>query len=148
MLIWLHDEALRADHPVFAAAPDAPDTRCVFIWDDALFQEMHYGLKKLIFIYEALMTLPVDIIAGDTETVLRDLADGGPVFTAETSNPRYAAVMERLARDCECRRIPDEPFVQLSSTPDLKRFFRYWNKARKSAMQPHGGMADLFGGGR
>lgn len=145
MLIWLHDEALRADHPVFAAAPEA---RAVFIWDDALFREMHYGFKKLVFIYEALIHLPVDIIAGETVPVLRDLAAGGVIVTPQTSNPHLAAVMENLSRDHECRRIADEPFVQLSATPDLKRFFRYWNKARKSAMQPHGGMADLFGGSR
>ena len=143
MLIWLHDEALRADHPVFAAAPGA---RAVFIWDDALFRQMDYGFKKCVFIYEALTALPVDIIAGPTAEVLRGLAAGGVIHTAETANPHLAAIMADLARDHEVQKVADEAFVRLNATPDLKRFFRFWNKARKSAMQPHGGMADLFEG--
>jgi hypothetical protein len=34
--------------------------------------------------------------------------------------------------------VEDTPFVTLDREPDLARFFRYWNKARKSAMRPHG----------
>lgn len=143
MLIWLHDEALRADHPVFAAAPQA---RAVFIWDDALFQKMDYGFKKLVFIYEALTELPVDIIAGPTLDVLRDLAEGDDIFTPQSSNPHLVSIMAELSRDHSLHKVADDAFVRLNAKPDLKRFFRYWNKARKSAMQPHGGMADLFEG--
>ena len=35
--------------------------------------------------------------------------------------------------------IEDTPFVTLANPPDLGRFFRYWNKAKKGAMRPHGG---------
>lgn len=31
-LIWLHEEALTANHPVFKAAPK--DTSAIFVWDD------------------------------------------------------------------------------------------------------------------
>ena len=143
MLIWLHDEALRADHPVFASAPDA---RAVFVWDDALFTDMEYGFKKLVFIYEALTELPVDIIKGSTVSVLRDLASGEEIHTPTTSNPHLAKIMVDLGRDHTVTKVADDPFVRLNATPDLKRFFRYWNKAKKSAMQSHGGMADLFEG--
>ncbi|MGB1177293.1 MAG: hypothetical protein ACPG48_07485, partial [Candidatus Puniceispirillaceae bacterium] len=34
--------------------------------------------------------------------------------------------------------IADTSFVTLAKEPDLGRFFRYWNKARKSALRPHG----------
>ena len=33
-LIWLHEEALRADHPVFAAGPGAT---ALFCWDIRLY---------------------------------------------------------------------------------------------------------------
>ena len=74
---------------MFAAAPGA---RAVFIWDDALFRQMDYGFKKCVFIYEALTALPVDIIAGPTVEVLRGLAAGGVIHTAETANPHLAAI--------------------------------------------------------
>ena len=34
--------------------------------------------------------------------------------------------------------VADTAFVTLSQEPDLARFFRYWNKARKAALRPHG----------
>ena len=35
--------------------------------------------------------------------------------------------------------IAETPFVSLAAPPDLGRFFRYWNKAKKGALR-HGGL--------
>ena len=43
-LVWLHEEALRLTHPVFAAG--GPDAACVFVWDAARLAESHVGLKR------------------------------------------------------------------------------------------------------
>ncbi len=138
-LIWLHEDALRADHPVFAAA--GSDCEAFFIWDDAYLQQMDYGFKRLVFIYESLAGLPVTILHGDQQTCIRQLAQdrAGRVYMPATPNPLLQAAAERLSNDLDVEIVADVPFVSLAREPDLKRFFRYWNKARKPAMLPGGG---------
>ncbi len=34
--------------------------------------------------------------------------------------------------------LEETPFVTMAKTTDLGRFFRYWNKAKKSALRPQG----------
>ena len=46
--------------------------------------------------------------------------------------------IRRAAPDLEIVEIEDTPFVTMANTPDLGRFFRYWNKAKKSALRPQG----------
>ena len=60
-LIWLHDEALRASHPVLS--PVSSQLPAVFIWDNAYFDAMHTGFKRRVFIYEALAELPVETVS-------------------------------------------------------------------------------------
>ena len=142
-IIWMHDGALRADHPMIKQNPEA---RVVFIWDDAYFKAAEMGLKQLIFIYEALTHLPVDIIKGDTVSILRQLAgDDGRIITAETSAVELKALMAELNQNHHLVAVADEVFANLKSNPDLRRFFRYWNKAKSSALSYQGGTPDLFG---
>jgi hypothetical protein len=138
-LIWLHEDALRADHPVFAAA--GADSSVVFIWDDAYLQQMGYGFKRLVFIYETLVELPLTILRGDQFECLARLAGeaGGRVLVPATPNPRLQQTLERLRGDFEVELVDDVAFAMLPQEVDLKRFFRYWNKARKVAMTPGGG---------
>jgi len=140
---WIHDEALRADHPVFRKGGE--DCRSVFIWDEAYFKAMHYGFTRLVFVYEALCEMPVDILRGDTVTVLKELAgENGRIITADTPNSELLQRIGALRQALPVELSREEDFVKLHAAPDLRRFFRYWNKARKSAMQYGGGMPDLF----
>lgn len=140
-LIWVHDEMLRADHPAFQSS----SAKAVFIWDNALMDKMQMGFKQRVFIYEALCELPVEIFKGDTAKTLKTLAEGGSITTAETPNPYFLSVMATLSTSHQVNRIPDEVFAYLNGQADLRRFFRYWNKAKTSALQMHGGTPDLFG---
>lgn len=143
-IIWMHDGALRKDHPIFR---QNPDTRAVFIWDNAYFAAAEIGLKQLVFIYEALTYLPVDIIKGDTVALLRDLAGkDGRIITADTSSVEIKSMMAQLNSTHHLVSVADDAFAYLKGSPDLRRFFRYWNKAKSSAMQHSGGTPDLFGG--
>jgi hypothetical protein len=130
-LIWLHEDCLRATHNVLA---HAPDTKAVFIWDDAYMNAMHYGLKRRVFIYESLCELPVDIYAGDTQTLLAGFG-AQEIITGKTPNPALKEIMNGLhAQDgVKVTTLADAPFVQMDSPPDLRRFFKYWNKAKKQA---------------
>jgi hypothetical protein len=135
-LIWLHEDCLRAGHNLFAHAPDG---RAVFIWDDAHMTAMHYGLKRRVFIYETLCQLPVEIYVGGIAASLAQLAgDGQDIITGKTPNPALKHIMQTLRQNRKVSAIADAPFVQMDSPPDLRRFFKYWNKAKKHAFSYDG----------
>lgn len=128
-IIWLHEDALRADHPLFAEAGDVP---AYFIWDDAYMAAMGYGLKRRVFIYETLLELPVEVIAGPIVETLQKRAPAH-VLTGKTPNPHLKEMMNNLRAHAKVTAIADTAFVQMDAQPELKRFFKYWNKAKKKA---------------
>lgn len=139
-LIWIHDEALRRDHPVFEGGGHA-----AFIWDNAYFDAIHAGFKQRGFIYEALLDLPVEIYKGHTADMLTQLAEGRTIRSASTPNPYLRGIMADIRKKNPLVLVDEEVFAHLKGQSDLRRFFKYWNKAKTSAMQINGGTPDLFG---
>ena len=145
-LVWLHEGALRLTHPVFAAG--GPDAVTIFIWDRDRLAASHVGIKRQLFIYETLAEMSesrsLDIHEGRAEEVLPHLAaqaGAGRVLVPASPDPALRTeigAIRRAAPDLEIVEIEETPFVTLANTPDLGRFFRYWNKARKSALRPQG----------
>ena len=145
-LVWLHEGALRLTHPVFAAG--GPDAATIFIWDRDRLAASHVGIKRQLFIYETLAEMSesrsLDIHGGRAEEVLPRLAaQAGAGRVLVPSSPDLAlraeiGAIRRAVPDLEIVEIEETPFVTLANTPDLGRFFRYWNKARKSALRPQG----------
>ena len=145
-LVWLHEGALRLTHPVFAAG--GPDAATIFIWDRDRLAASHVGIKRQLFIYETLAEMSesrsLDIHEGRAEEVLPRLAaQAGAGRVLVPSSPDLAlraeiGAIRRAVPDLEIIEIEETPFVTLANTPDLGRFFRYWNKARKSALRPQG----------
>jgi hypothetical protein len=145
-LVWLHEGALRLTHPVFAAG--GPDAATVFIWDRDRLAASHVGIKRQLFIYETLAEMSesrsLDIHEGRADEVLPRLAaqsGAGRVLVPSSPDPALRAeigAIRRATLDLEVVEIEETPFVTLANTPDLGRFFRYWNKARKSALRPYG----------
>ncbi|MGC6454764.1 MAG: deoxyribodipyrimidine photo-lyase [Candidatus Puniceispirillaceae bacterium] len=146
-LVWLHEGALRRTHPVFAAA--ARGASAVFIWDDSRLTASHVGVKRRLFIYETLAELAGDtaleIHAGRAEEVLPRLAAArgvSRILMPASPDPAMLASFAAVSKGTpgvELTVIEDTPFVTLANPPDLGRFFRYWNKAKKGALRPHGG---------
>ena len=145
-LVWLHEGALRLTHPVFAAG--GPDAATIFIWDRDRLAASHVGIKRQLFIYETLAEMSesrsLDIHEGRAEEVLPRLAaqaGAGRVLVPSSPDPALRAeigAIRRAAPGLEIVEIEETPFVTLAKTTDLGRFFRYWNKARKSALRPQG----------
>ena len=145
-LVWLHEGALRLTHPVFAAG--GPDAATIFIWDIDRLAASHVGIKRQLFIYETLAEMSesrsLDIHEGRAEEVLPRLAaqaGASRVLVPASPDPALCAeigVIRSAAPDLEIVEIEETPFVTLANTPDLGRFFRYWNKAKKSALRPQG----------
>ena len=138
-LIWLHEDCLRATHPLFNIANTQAEA--CFIWDDAYFAAMHYGLKRRVFIYETLLELPVDIVpARLVDGLLAVARQSGAtrIVTGKTANPLLRAACDELRGEIPVTAIADRPFVQIDAQPELKRFFKYWNKAKKNAFKIDG----------
>ena len=106
------------------------------MWDDALLEEWKISLKRIMFIYECLLELPVTIRRGDVakEVVAfaqENGADG--VATAESSSPRFEVICNRIEdiSTLQVEVFSPEPFVNYDGDIDLKRFSRYWRVAQQ-----------------
>ena len=145
-LIILHEDALRLSHPIFrnktkSLSDQSNWEQPVFIWDTDYFSEAGYSLKRLVFIYETLSALPVDIYHGKMDDVIVRLIQEKSltnIFIPATPNPKLCAFIDFTSSQVPTHVIDDEAFVSLDRTPDLGRFFRYWNKAKKAALSYDG----------
>ncbi len=133
-VIWIHEDALSRTHPVFTAASD--DSEAVFIWDAADLERRGYSFKKLVFIYECLLDMNVEIIEGRTTDILRSYCEEGySVYFAEPRNPELLHLIAPLRDYRNVIMIKRERLGNVEVTPDMKRFFRYWNKAKGSILE-------------
>ena len=130
-IIWVHGDCLSSDHPALKAHPNA---LAIWVWDETLLEEWKISLKRLVFIYESLLELPVIIRRGDVATEVIAFAkehgaDG--VVTAESPSPRFEAICGEIERSLPLEVLPVEPFLNYDGYIDLKRFSRYWRIAAK-----------------
>jgi deoxyribodipyrimidine photo-lyase len=141
-VLWIHGEALGPANPALLAHPGAP---AVFVFDRKLIAQAGLSLKRLGFLYECLLELPVTLRHGDVaEEVLafarRHEADG--VVTSAAVDPRFSLLRDRIAAQLPVQVLEPEPFVELPEPVDLRRFTRYWRRAepvlwaRRSAGAP------------
>lgn len=125
-VVWVHEDALNG-----ALLGEGPG---VFVFDDDYLRRERYSLKRVAFLYECLLELPVEIERGRTADRLLEFArqrGAGSVVTAASPNPWIREKIEELRRSLPVRVIEPEPFVRLSGPADLKRFSRYWAKVEK-----------------
>jgi hypothetical protein len=132
-IVWVHGDCLSPDGPALSAYPNAP---AIWVWDEALLEEWQISLKRIVFIYECLLELPVTIRRGDVVAEVVAFAKeygGDGVVTVESPSPRFKAICDdikdALSVDVEVR--SPEPFVNYDGYIDLKRFSRYWRVAQK-----------------
>ena len=95
-IIWIHGEALGPTNPALLAHPAAP---AVFVFDRELIEAQRLSLKRLGFLYECLLELPVTLRQGDVaQEVLafarRHGADG--VVTSAAVDPRFGLLREQI----------------------------------------------------
>ncbi len=133
-LLWIHEDCLSSTAPPFAQFPQAP---AIWVWDDAHLLAERWSLKRIQFVYECLLELPVEIERGDPVAVLTAMAaslGADRIVTAKSPSPRWAAIIAGLRLPVEI--LDPVPLVQLSGHVDLKRFSRYWKRAQFSAFLP------------
>ncbi len=137
VVLWIHGDAMSPYSPVLRAYPTAP---ALWVWDDALLGDYQLSLKRLMFLYENLMELPVDIQRGEVVERLAAFAAAHgteTIVTNHSPSPRFDAIAFALEkRGLSLHIVFDDPFIIAAEdvTFDLKRFSRYWRKAERYAM--------------
>lgn len=134
-IVWVHGDNLNPHGPALAAHPQAP---ALWVWDDALLREWRISLKRVVFIYECLLELPVAMRRGEMVAEIAAFAaehNAKHVATAASPSPRFAAICDRLEKAGLVVPVyAAEPFVPENGRFDLRRFSRYWRVAQKYAL--------------
>ena len=130
-IIWIHGDCLSPKNP---ALQEYPDTPAIWVWDDDLLAEWQISLKRITFIYECLLELPVVIRRGDVVTEVLAFAkehNATQVVTVDSPSPRFDAICSSIEKSLELEVFDVEPFFDYDGFIDLKRFSRYWKVAEQ-----------------
>lgn len=134
-LVWVHEDNLSPRNPALLAYPAAP---AVFVWDDAALEAERYSLKRIVFVYECLLELPVEIHRGplaETLQLLANRAGATTIAMAESPNPRYAETVLTLEQHLRVEMHAGEAFIPHALEADLRRFARFWKRAEPYAFR-------------
>jgi hypothetical protein len=134
VIIWVHGDCLSPYGPALMAHPGAP---AIFVWDDELLRRSRISLKRIVFLYECLLELPVEIRRGDVaaEVLAFARAHGARrIITTQSPAPRFDAIRAQIEDELPVEALPVAPLVDYDGPFDLKRFSRYWSVAEPYAM--------------
>ena len=130
-IIWVHGDCLSPKNP---ALDEYPKTPAIWVWDDALLEEWQISLKRIAFIYECLLELPVVIRRGNVAKEVLAFAkehNANTVVTADSPSPRFDTICDEIEESKELEIFEVDPFFEYDGFIDLKRFSRYWKVAQK-----------------
>ncbi|MCG6133635.1 MAG: universal stress protein [Nostoc sp. LLA-1] len=130
-IVWIHGDCLSPNNPGLQKYPNAP---AIWVWDEALIEEWQLTLKRIAFIYECLLELPVVIRRGDVAQEILAFAqehDADLVVTAASPSPRFNDICDQIEPSLKLEVLEIEPFFVYDGYIDLKRFSRYWKVAEK-----------------
>lgn len=135
-IVWVHGDNLNPHGPALSTYPGTP---AIWIWDEPLLEAWRISLKRILFIYECLLELPVTIRRGQMVVELARFAQehaAATIATAASPTPRFHEICRRLQEGgLRVEVLPERPFADPNLDYDLKRFSRYWRKAQKSALR-------------
>ncbi|MBE9048879.1 hypothetical protein IQ243_00335 [Nostocales cyanobacterium LEGE 11386] len=130
-IVWVHGDCLSPDNPALQAYPDAP---AIWVWDEALIEEWQLSLKRITFIYECLLELPVIIRRGNIAQEVVAFAQAHHadlVVTVASPSPRFDNICDEIEKSLKLEVLEVAPFFDYDGYIDLKRFSRYWKVAEK-----------------
>ena len=128
-IIWVHEEALGPSNPALLEQPDSP---AIFVFDTQWIQEACISRKRLGFLYESALDLPITLRKGDVvgEVIAfaeRHNADG--ILSSLPVDPRLERIAAAIEKHYPLELLEPEPFVTMERPPRLGRFSRYWREA-------------------
>ncbi|QNI87109.1 hypothetical protein [Synechococcus sp. ROS8604] len=128
-ILWVHEEALGPANPALQDYPDAPG---LFVFDDAWIQEQGISRKRIGFLYESALSLPLTLRRGDVASEVLRFAErhgADAVVTSAVVDPRLQRIAAAIDRELPLWMLDPDPFVSLAKPPRLGRFSRYWREA-------------------
>ncbi|MDP5017046.1 MAG: hypothetical protein NWQ43_07055, partial [Dolichospermum sp.] len=123
-VIWINGDCLSPQNPALQQYPQAP---AIWVWDDALIAKWQISLKRLTFIYECLLELPVEIRRGNVaEQVLAFAKEHNTnlVVTTDSPSPRFDDICDHIEKSVKLEVFAGEPFFEYDGYIDLKKFSR------------------------
>ena len=128
-IVLLHEKSLRIPNTIIERLTE--ETKVIYVWDDEYYKNRGYSLKRLVFIYESLCTLPVQILRGNAAEILTSFNPKKVLipFTADTGLTKMS---ENLSRRFNVEIIKDDLFCEVNFDFETKRFFKYWKRAEKT----------------
>ncbi|MGB7337637.1 MAG: hypothetical protein WBC91_02010 [Phototrophicaceae bacterium] len=135
-ITWIHADNLNPNQPALDN-----DNPAIFVWDDTLLSEWEISFKRIVFIYECLLELPVIIRRGNVASEVAQFATehhATQILTPYSPSPRHRIIIEQITThnlQLTVDIVHDAPFINYDKQVDLKRFSRYWRKVEKYAMQ-------------
>jgi len=128
-ILWVHEEALGPRNPALLAWPDTP---ALFVFDARWIDDAQISRKRLGFLYESALDLPLTLRQGDVVAEVmafakRHNADG--VVSSAPVDPRLERIADAIDAQCPLELLDPDPFVSLPRPPRLGRFSRYWREA-------------------
>lgn len=130
LIVWVHGDCLSPTNPALLAYPGSP---ALFVFDGALIASWRLSLKRIVFMYECLLEMPVTIRKGDVVEQLTSFAEAYKarrIVTTPSPSPRFEAICAALRQKFEVEIVEGEPFLDYSGKLDLARFSRYWQTAK------------------
>ena len=135
-ILLLHEKALRYR---FDFDQTLNDFKAIHIWDDAYYRMQRYSFKRLVFIYETLLELPLEIIHGNTLDVLK-AQNVEQIVIPQTGDQALTNLFKEIEKIKTVQYLSETPFVPIDRTFQFKRFFKYWNQAKKTAFLNNGNL--------
>lgn len=135
-LVWVHGDSLSPTNPALLTYPQAP---AVWVWDEELLNQWQISRKRIVFIYECLLELPVEIRRGNVVQELTQAMQAQRakhLVTTPSPSPRFKQICQELSRQFTLEILAIPPLIPPQKYLDLKRFSRYWKVAEKH-IYPH-----------
>ena len=133
-LLLVHDKALRFG---LDACEASERFKAIHIWDDEYYRSQKYSLKRLVFIYETLLDLPLEIIHGKTLDILSE-ENFDDIVIPYSGDQALKNLFSKIEKIKTVHYLFETSFVNLDRTVEFKRFFKYWNQAKKTAFLING----------
>ena len=128
-ILWVHEEALGPANPALRAWPDAP---ALFVFDTHWIETNRISRKRLGFLYENSLELPLTLRKGDVAGEVIAFAqrhDADGVVTSTAVDPRLQRIADAIDAELPLQELEPDAFVELPRPPRLGRFSRYWREA-------------------
>ena len=132
-LIWLHEEMLRIQHPIFDNLDS--NSHIFYIWDAAHIKSASLNSKRLVFIYETLCELPVTIYKGNTRDVINHLCykhSKNEIFTPAANSVALKRLFNSLRYVTQINIIDDMQLFDYEDSLEYTRFFQFWKSIKNN----------------